>query len=94
MSTAGELAATPPDVRDYEPHAALLGGEHGLDFYHSIVPGATAFLQPRGWLAVEIGDGKAAEVVAIFNDHGRFEPPEVRDDLGGTPRVVVAREKP
>ena len=88
-----ELAATPPDVHSYEPHTALLGGELGLDFYHRIVPAAPAFLAPRGFLAVEIAEQRAAEVTAIFREAGRFEPPEVRNDLGGRPRVVVARER-
>ena len=88
-----ELAATPPDVRSYEPHAALLGGELGLDFYHRIVPAAPEFLAPRGFLAVEIAEHRADEVTAIFRECGRFEQIEVRDDLGGSPRVVVARER-
>ena len=88
-----ELAATPPDVRSYEPHAALLGGELGLDFYHRIVPAAPPFLAPRGYLAVEIAEHRAGEVTAIFRECGRFEQIEVRDDLGGRPRVVVARER-
>ncbi len=88
-----ELAATPLDVRLYEPHTALLGGELGLDFYHRIVPAAPPFLSPRGYLAVEIAEHRADEVTAIFRACGRFEHIEVRDDLGGRPRVVVARER-
>ena len=88
-----ELAATPPDVRSYEPHAALLGGELGLDFYHRIVPAAPEFLARRGFLAVEIAGHRADEVTAIFRECGRFEQIAVRDDLGGSPRVVVARER-
>ena len=89
----GELAATPPDVHAYEPHVALLGGERGLDFYHRIVPAAPEFLAPRGVLAVEIAEQRAVEVAAIFLEAGRFEQIELRNDLGGRPRVVVARER-
>jgi release factor glutamine methyltransferase len=88
-----DLDGTAPDVYRFEPHMALLGGAEGLDFYHRIVPGAPQFLRGGGWLAVEIADGKAAEVCAVFERCGRFERIEVRDDLGGTPRVVAAREK-
>jgi release factor glutamine methyltransferase len=88
-----ELAATPPDVRLYEPHTALLGGELGLDFYHRIVPAAPPFISSRGYLAVEIAEHRADEVTAIFRECGRFEQIEVRDDLGGRARVVVARER-
>jgi release factor glutamine methyltransferase len=88
-----ELAATPPDVHAYEPHVALLGGARGLDFYHRIVPAASEFLAPRGFLAVEVAEQRAVEVAAIFLEAGRFEQIELRNDLGGRPRVVVARER-
>ena len=88
-----ELAATPPDVHAFEPHGALLGGPAGLDFYRRIVPAAPQFLAPRGFLAVEIAEQRAAEVTAIFRDCGRFEQIEVHDDLGGRPRVVSGRER-
>jgi release factor glutamine methyltransferase len=88
-----ELAATPPDVHAYEPAVALLGGPDGLDFYRRIVPGAPPFLAPGGFLAVEIAESQPAAVVEIFRAAGRYEPVEVRDDLGGRPRVVAGRER-
>jgi release factor glutamine methyltransferase len=88
-----ELATTPPDVHAYEPATALLGGPDGLDFYRRIVPAAPPFLAPRGFLALEIAEGRAAQVVDIFRAAGRYEAIEVRDDLGGRPRVVAGRER-
>ena len=81
------------DVRGYEPHVALLGGEHGLDFYERIIPGAPPFLEPGGVLAVEIPETKLVEVLSLFVETHRFEDVDVRDDLGGAPRVVFGREK-
>jgi len=88
-----ELAETPPDVHGFEPAVALLGGPDGLDFYRRIVPAATQFLAPGGSLAVEIAESRAAAVVDIFRAAGRYEPVEMRNDLGGRPRVVVGRER-
>ncbi len=88
----GELPQTPPDVRSYEPHGALLGGADGLDVYRRLVPGTPPVLRPHGWLAVEIAETRAAEVVAIFEGCRRFGPIEVHNDLGGRPRVVAGRE--
>jgi release factor glutamine methyltransferase len=82
------------DVRGYEPHVALLGGPRGLDFYERIVPGAPEFLEPGGWLAVEIPETKVVDVLSIFVETGRFDGIDLRNDLGGLPRVVYAREKP
>ncbi len=89
----GDLAATPPDVHRFEPHVALLGGAAGMDFYHRLVPAAPPFLRPGGWLALEIAADKASEVRAVLEECGRYDPIEVHDDLGGSPRVVAGRER-
>jgi len=81
-------------VRGFEPHVALLGGRRGLDFYQRIVPGAPEFLEPGGWLVVEVADTKFIEVMSIFVETGRFVEIDLRNDLGGLPRVVLGREKP
>jgi release factor glutamine methyltransferase len=81
------------DVRGYEPHVALLGGAHGMDFYERIIPGAPPFLEPGGMLAVEISETKLVEVLSLFVETRRFEDIDVRNDLGGSPRVVFGREK-
>jgi release factor glutamine methyltransferase len=81
------------DVRGYEPHVALLGGARGMDFYERIIPGAPPFLKPRGVLAVEIAETKLIEVMSLFVETRRFEDIDVRNDLGGSPRVVFGREK-
>ena len=81
------------DVRGYEPHVALSGGAHGMDFYERIIPGAPPFLEPGGMLAVEISETKLVEVLSLFVETRRFEDIDVRNDLGGSPRVVFGREK-
>ena len=91
--TAEALRRLSVDVRGYEPHVALLGGAHGMDFYERIIPGAPPFLEPRGVLAVEINEGKLVEVLSLFVETRRFEDIDVRNDLGGSPRVVSGREK-
>jgi release factor glutamine methyltransferase len=92
--SAVEMRELPPDVLDYEPHLALLGGEDGMDSYRHIVPEAPVWLETGGVLAVEVAEARAAEVAALFRATGRFAPVEVRPDLGGRPRVVFGRERP
>jgi release factor glutamine methyltransferase len=91
--TEDALRRLRPEVRGYEPHVALLGRDHGMEFYERIVPGAPPFLEPHGTLAVEIAEGKVVEVLSLFVGTGRFADIDVRSDLGGLPRVVFAREK-
>ena len=82
------------DVRGYEPHVALLGGPRGLDFYQRIVPGAPEFLEP-GRLARR-RDRRARSSSTCSRSSSRpgvSRQIDVRNDLGGLPRVVFAREK-
>src|SRR5580765_1516481 len=47
-----------PQVREYEPPAALFAGEDGLEIYRQLVPAARAALKPGGLLALELGHGQ------------------------------------
>lgn len=85
-----EIASLAPEIRDYEPRAALDGGPDGLDFYRRIARDAPAHLKPGGALMVEIGQGQPAGVAAIFRTAGLGEV-TVFNDLAAIPRVVVAR---
>lgn len=84
-----DVAALPPEVRDWEPRAALDGGADGLDAYAGVVALARARLAPGGVLAVEIGEDAAAGVAALC---GGLEDVEVRDDLAGRNRYLLARK--
>ncbi len=57
-----ELAAAPPEVRDYEPREALEGGEDGLAVIRRLVGEAADYLRPGGRLLVEIGAGQGPAV--------------------------------
>jgi len=91
--TAEALRRLRVEVRGYEPHVALRAGAGGMEFYRRIVPQAPDWLVPGGCLAVEIAEHKAVEVISTFVAADRYEEIDVRDDLGGLPRVVVARER-
>jgi len=86
---SGHIAALAPEVRDYDPHAALDGGADGLDYYRAIAAAAPALLKPAGSLIVELGEGQAPAVAALFAAGGlKSSPP--RADLGGVPRALLA----
>jgi len=76
-----------PEVRDYEPALALLGGADGLDCYRKLVAQVDACLNPGGWLLVEIGADQADAVSALFTAAGLTEL-FLRHDYGANPRVV------
>ena len=88
---AGDIAGLQPEVRDHEPRAALAGGEDGLDLIRRLVPAAAAALRPGGWLLFEFGFGQERGVREIIAAEPRLELAEIRPDLAGIPRVLVAR---
>ncbi len=50
------------DVKKYEPHTALSGGEDGLYFYKKIIDDSNKILKDNGVLAFEIGHDQGKEV--------------------------------
>jgi release factor glutamine methyltransferase len=88
---SGEIPGLAPEVRDWEPRAALDGGPDGLDFFRLILPGAEARLGPAGLLIMEVGQGQAARVSALAVSSG-LRVLSVFKDLAGIDRAIVARK--
>ena len=87
---AGDIAGLEPDVRNYDPHLALIGGSDGLDSYRSIAAGAGLYLAPGGTVLVELGAGQAEDVKAIFVKAG-YHLVQQAIDLGGHIRGLAFR---
>lgn len=88
---SSDLAQLAPEVRDYEPHLALDGGEDGLAYYRRIAQEAADFIRPGGYLLLEVGDGQSAAVEDLLARSVRLTEVQIRLDLNQIPRVVVAR---
>jgi release factor glutamine methyltransferase len=78
-----------PDVKDYEPVAALDGGHDGLDAYRVLAPIIAARLAPGGRTFLEIGQGQEQKVPKILAASG-LETVQVAADLAGILRCVIA----
>lgn len=87
--TPDEWDAAPPEVRA-EPKAALVGGADGLAVVRAILAGAGPRLTPGGAVVLEIGMTQGSAVAAIARTAG-FADVDVRKDLAGRDRIVVAR---
>jgi release factor glutamine methyltransferase len=87
---SGDIAKLAPEVRLFDPRAALDGGRDGLDFYRAIAATAPALLAPDGVIVVELGAGQDQPVAAIFAAAG-LAPSPPRPDLSGVLRVLVAK---
>lgn len=86
---SGDMPMLDPEVRDHDPHAALDGGDDGLDAYRRLAPCAAGLLAPGGRLLVEVGHDQAEEVQRLFAAAG-LTPAGVSRDLAGICRVVMA----
>ncbi len=80
-----EIEKLAPEVRGYEPHLALDGGEEGLDFYRRIAEEAADFLQDGGKIYLEIGCEQAPAIRRIFS---RYREVAVYQDLAKKDRVA------
>jgi release factor glutamine methyltransferase len=76
----------PPDIARHEPPGALFAGPDGLDVIRRLVPQAAARAR---LVALEVGDGQAAEVGELLRAAGMTDV-STRRDLAGIERVVVA----
>jgi release factor glutamine methyltransferase len=87
--SAEETAAAAPEVRNFEPEAALTAGDDGFAELARIVAGAAAALAPGGMLALEAGIGHRGRLEAALLAAG-FPRVEGLDDLTGRNRYVLA----
>ncbi len=85
-----EIEGLEPEVKDYEPMAALDGGPDGFHFYRLILADIGRSLRTGGLGLFEIGMGQTDGIVRIARASG-LETIRVVKDLSGIDRVMVLR---
>jgi len=88
-----ELSSLEPEIRDHEPHQALVGGEDGLCYIRKIIEEAAEWLRPGGYLILEIGETQANSIVKLIQNEMHYKETEKIKDLQGKERVISARRK-
>ena len=63
---SGEIPLIQREVREFEPRAALDGGEDGLDFYRRIASEVKNYIAKDGLLIMECGEGQTEEILKLF----------------------------
>ena len=89
----GEADQLPEEVRAHEPPRALYSGSTGLESLREIIELAPRHLVTRGLLALELAEMRAAEVAAWLEGDRDWQNVELRDDLAGRPRILLARRQ-
>ena len=77
-----------PEVRLFEPRAALDGGTDGLDAYRGLAGLLPRLLWPGGIALLELGLGQAEQVEPLFQG---LTVVRVAPDLAGISRVLVLK---
>lgn len=80
------------EVRDFEPHLALFGGEDGMVNYRRLAASAERVLEPGGWLLMELAYNASDKVTRLFGS--LWTEVSLIDDVAGYPRVIAARLRP
>lgn len=84
-----DIETLPPEVRCHDPHAALDGGEDGLEVTREIAQDLGRVV-PSGWAVFEVGDGQA-DAVEVLITQAKFMPLKRWRDLGGHVRCVAVK---
>ena len=77
-----------PEVRAWDPPAALYSGKDELAFFDRIFAETPPLLRHGADVVLEVGDGQAERVLDLGARYG-FLPLDIRNDLAGTPRAVL-----
>ncbi len=85
---SGQINQLQPEIRDFEPRAALDGGPDGLHCYRQLLPECRQLPQ-LGLIVLEVGQGQAEAVCSIGQESFPSAQVETIPDLSGIQRVVV-----
>ncbi len=84
-----------PEVRDWEPKMALKAGSVGMDIIREIHTNIHLYLQPKGWIFLEIGSDQGCEVSRLFSESNKDNPQflniDIIHDWSGRDRVFQAQ---
>jgi release factor glutamine methyltransferase len=89
--TDEEMESLAPEIREYEPRAALAAGKDGLDVIRRLLPEAEALLALGGRLFLEIGKDMEPQLKELLSKTELTWEKTV-PDLQGIPRIVIARK--
>ena len=87
-----EIENLPDSVKKFDPLIALDGGVEGLDGFREIAKSVKKFLNPRGYICLEIGYNQKKEVRKIFEKE-KFILVNEYKDYGDKDRVIIFKNK-
>jgi release factor glutamine methyltransferase len=89
--TTSDWEALPPEIRDWEPRAALDGGPDGLRVIERFFRAAPDYLMPGGAIFAEIGDAQGADASRVATEAFPEAAIRVERDLERKDRLLVVQ---
>ncbi|HJS66192.1 MAG TPA: peptide chain release factor N(5)-glutamine methyltransferase [Nitrospiraceae bacterium] len=87
--TETEWAALQPEVRLFEPRAALVAGPQGTELHERLLEEADRYLSPTGAVIMEIGAGQASAIRRIIERMAEYRFHRLIYDEAGLERVMI-----
>jgi release factor glutamine methyltransferase len=84
-----DWATLQPEVRLFEPRAALVAGPQGTELHERLLQEAARYLAPGGALIMEIGAGQARAMQRIVGQIPEYRFHQLVYDAAGLDRVVI-----
>jgi len=81
-----------PEVRDYEPRLALDGHNQGMFYIEKIIMGGADYLNPGGWLLIEMDPGQTPKAIELMEKSSRYSEKSRIRDYSGNYRVVMSQK--
>ena len=88
--TSEDMTKLDKEVKNFEPHEALWGGNDGLYYYKKIIEKAKQFLNNDGLIAFEVGYNQAESVKELLDKNG-FCDIMVIKDYNKIDRIVLGK---
>lgn len=86
-----ERASLQPEIREWEPAAALYVEDDGLKFYRCIIDYCHRHLRDGGWVACEMASQRSPVIAGLFREAG-FHHVQIIKDLAGYDRHLIAQQ--
>lgn len=83
------IATLQPEVKDWEPQAALDGGKDGFNFINQLLENSPHHLKPKGYLLLEIGFDQAEKVKEKASNY--FQTIKIIKDYSGKDRIFLGQ---
>ena len=80
-----------PEIRNYEPRLASIGHEGGMRFIEKIIFEAPPFINPGGWIMVEMAPNQTEKAMDLMEKSAAYGEKARIKDYSHQYRVVMAK---